>query len=226
MFIVIEGCDGAGKTTLAHAIAQDLAKHSQDVVLTREPGGTPLGEELRGCLKGYAKPEQGASPQSPDAKSLHVAAEALLFYGLRLQHWHQRIAPALARQGVVVCDRFFLSSWVYQGVLRGYGVENMQALHNLVMPADATPTVTLVLDLPWDIACTRLAGRGDANVNDYDSRGRAAYDQVRDAYTEVARSYPNTVTLDASLGTADLLSQALQAVRDFGLTSAQGGSYF
>src|SRR5919199_6602733 len=145
MFITFEGLDGSGKTTQAELLAAKIRETGREVVTTREPGGTPLGEELRGVLLNYE-----ASPW----------AEAALFAAARAELVARLIAPALERGAVVVCDRYIDSSLAYQGIGRGLGVDRVLEL-NLPAIHGHLPDRTYLLLLDPDESARRVGDDGD-----------------------------------------------------------------
>lgn len=173
-FITFEGIDGAGKSTHIEAVAQMIRARGVEVVLTREPGGTAMGEELRALLL---------------AEAMHLETETLLMFAARREHVAQVIAPALARGAWVISDRFTDATFAYQGGGRGVPREKIQALADWVHPGLA-PDLTLLFDLPRDVAAGRLAGsreldRFEIELTDFHERVRAEY--LRLAKAEPAR---------------------------------------
>ncbi len=182
-FITIEGGEGVGKSTLINSLKSWLEETGQSVLLTREPGGTPLGEELRKITL----------HEKVDPK-----VELLLFFVARLQHIQTKIAPALKSGTWVICDRFSDSTAVYQGVLRGLGVPYVESVWKAVIQDESlTPDVTLLLDCPVDIAFGRISKRKDNNK--FEAEERAFHEKLRKAYLERAKAYPDRIhVLDAS----------------------------
>ena len=167
-FVVLEGGDGSGKSTQAKVLAAWLREHDATVVETFEPGAGPTGAVLRDVLL------HGPEPLAP-------AAEALLMAADRAQHVATEIEPALARGAWVVCDRYVPSSLVYQGVVRGLGVEHVAALSD-VATAGLVPDVVLLLDVSDAIADARRAGESDR----LEREGAAFHASVRAAYRDLA----------------------------------------
>lgn len=147
LFITFEGIDGAGKSTHIAALAQALRDQGHTVTLTREPGGTPLSEQLRELVLHQA---------------MDPLTEALLMFAARREHIVQVIAPALARGEAVLCDRFTDASFAYQGFGRGFDLGTLQTLERWVQQQDdgrlLQPDLTLWFDLPAETAAARLSG--------------------------------------------------------------------
>lgn len=164
-FITLEGVDGAGKSTHLSWLVETLRNRGKTVVQTREPGGTPLGEKLRELLL---------------HEPMHLETEALLMFAARREHLEQVILPALQRGDWVVCDRFTDASFAYQGGGRGLATEKLAQLERWVQ-GEAQPDLTLLFDLPIDIAAQRMAGaartldRFEQEKADFHERVRAAY---------------------------------------------------
>ncbi|MDR3158073.1 MAG: dTMP kinase [Zoogloeaceae bacterium] len=177
-FITLEGIDGAGKSSHVRWLGDFLRARGHEVLLTREPGGTPLGEKLRASLL---------------SEAMHPETEALLMFAVRREHVAAVIAPALARGGWVVCDRFSDASFAYQGGGKGVDRRRLQALENWVHGEGASqpcmPDLTLLFDVPCEVARQRivLAGRPLDRFEQEDAR---FHDRVRHAYLEQARKYP------------------------------------
>lgn len=182
--IVLEGPDGAGKSTQARAIVQWLQQRGREVVLTREPGGSPTAERIRELLLG------SGSEQMP------VSCELLLMYAARAAHLAQTIRPALVADQDVVCDRFVDASYAYQGAGRGVDRRVLDQLGELVLEG-LTPDLVVVLDLPPQIGAERISGRGDANR--FDDESLRFRERVRQAYLDRAAAAPQRYrVIDAS----------------------------
>lgn len=173
MFISFEGADGTGKSTQAELLRDALAAEGRDVVLTREPGGTELGERVRELLL--------------DGPAMGAWAEAALFAASRAQHVEEVIRPALARGAVVVCDRYVDSSLAYQGIARGLGVDEVLDL-NLRVTGGVLPDVTFLLLLDPAVAEAR---RGEPDR--LEREGEALQAKVDAAYRELAGRFPERI---------------------------------
>jgi dTMP kinase len=185
MFITLEGTEGCGKTSQVAPLAEFLRLQGWDVLTTREPGGTPIGEQIRGVL------------HSLDNTEMHARTEILLFQAARAQHVEQVIRPHLARGGVVICDRYADSTVAYQGYGREQPLEPLQALVDYAT-GGLKPALTLLLDLDVEVGLRRRANGGEWNR--LDALEVAFYQRVRQGYYELVRAEPERwVVIDACL---------------------------
>lgn len=172
-FITIEGVDGAGKTTHVSSLVQQLRNAGLEVVHTREPGGTPLAENIRDLVLN--------TPMDPET-------ETLLMFSARADHLQRVILPALAQGKVVVCDRFTDSSWAYQGGGKQVSRETLSRLEDIVHP-HLQPGLTLLFDLPIEESMRRLAGTGKT-PDQFESLPREVFERIRQAYLDRAAAQP------------------------------------
>ena len=198
-FITLEGGEGVGKTTNLTLISDILARHGHDVLVTREPGGTPLAEEIREVL--LAHRDEQVTP----------LAEALLVFAARAQHVHTVIEPALAAGRWVLCDRFTDSTFAYQAGGRGLESAVVEQLAAWVH-GTRWPDLTLYLDAPVDTAMARIA---DRDQDRFEGERRAFFDRVRAVYRQRARSEGRVVEIDASRPLADVSADVTAAVDRF-----------
>jgi dTMP kinase len=182
MFITLEGIEGSGKTTQLRHIAAFLESKGRRCVITREPGGTRIGEKIRSILL--------------DPKSIGISphAELLLYVADRVQHVRELIEPALASGSTVLCDRFSDATLVYQGAARGLDPDLIRRLHALVL-GPLTPHLTLLLDLPPEIGLARAwkeidTGTRDGRETRFEQEALAFHGKVREGYLLLARSEP------------------------------------
>ncbi|WP_332681321.1 dTMP kinase [Bosea sp. (in: a-proteobacteria)] len=201
-FITLEGGEGAGKSTLAKALASRLEALGIAVELTREPGGSPKAERIRtSLLAGQVKP-------------FGAFAEALMFSAARIDHIDRRIRPALERGAWVICDRFIDSTRVYQGALGEIAPGKLAALEAIAI-AGLKPELTFILDLAPETGLARAARRrqpGEA-VDRFESETLAFHRRLRQAYLDIAAAEPaRCVVLDASLTPERLVEQAWEAL--------------
>ncbi len=181
-FITLEGVDGAGKSTHLAWIAQHLKAGGREVVVTREPGGTPLAEKLRALVL--------AEPMDP-------LSETLVMFAARAHHVQGVILPALERGAWVVCDRFSDATAAYQGGGKGVSMELIRRLAQSAHP-DLAPDRTLIFDCPYEVSRARLSASRRA-LDRFESEERAFFERVRATYREIAQSEPDRVRIiDAS----------------------------
>jgi len=193
MFITLEGIEGAGKSTLATFVRDSLEQAGRAVMLTREPGGTPLAERIRQIVL-----ERGTEVLSP-------VTETLLMFAARALHVQQVIRPALARGTWVVCDRFTDATRAYQGSGRGVDAQLIETLASAVH-RDLEPDCTLLLDLPVPAALARAAARpGNRRADRFEAETAGFFEKVRAGYLELARTAPRRFrVIDASLPLAEV----------------------
>lgn len=175
LFITLEGPEGAGKSTNREYLAQRLRERGLDVVLTREPGGTPLAERIRELLL------------TPADEPMNSDTELLLVFAARAQHLAQVIRPALTRGAVVLCDRFTDATFAYQGGGRGLSSARIEQLESFVQ-GELRPDLTLIFDLPVEIGLSRAAARG--RLDRFEQEGLGFFEAVRSAYLDRARQAP------------------------------------
>lgn len=187
-FITFEGIDGAGKSTHIATVVDLLVARGLEVVSTREPGGTPLGEKLRELLL---------------HEPMHLETEALLMFAARREHLAQVIEPALSRGAWVVCDRFSDATYAYQGGGRGLDKAKFVQLEHWVH-GHLQPDLTFLFDLPPDVACERIARQG-RDLDKFEQERADFHWRVRNAYLERAASAPHRVcVIDASQALDDI----------------------
>ena len=170
-FITLEGIDGAGKSTHVGGIADFLRGRGKEIVVTREPGGTPLAEKLRELVL---------------SQSMDVETETLLVFAARREHIAQVIAPALSAGRWVISDRFTDATYAYQGAGRGMPAEKIAALERWVHD-DLQPDLTLVFDAPVEVALSRLA---KARTDRFEREDRGFFERVRGEYLTRAAADP------------------------------------
>jgi dTMP kinase len=192
-FITLEGGEGAGKSTSLAFVRQWLEQAGHSVIMTREPGGTPVGERIREILL--------------HARDLDISAEveALLMFAARAQHLSQVILPALARGTSVVCDRFTDATYAYQGGGRGMPAGRIAELETWVQGA-LRPDLTLLLDVPVAVGLARAKGRSEPDR--FEREQHEFFERVRDCYRARAAAEPKRMrVVDASRSPADVQRQ-------------------
>lgn len=204
-FITLEGGEGVGKSTLIRELTMWLKQKNINVVVSREPGGTPIADQVRSIFK---------SP--PQGEEITAETEALLVSAARAQHVAKVIQPALARGDWVLCDRFADSTRVYQGLLGGIAMNELEWLirfstHGL------QPDLTFLLDCDVDITAARIGSasseRDDASR--YDQAGRVVHERLRQGFRRVAGFFPSRFyLLNAALAPEQVLGEATAALAE------------
>ena len=199
-FITLEGIEGVGKTSNRNYIQALLEKSGKQCIVTREPGGTPLGESLRELLL------QHSDEQMSDD------AEMLMMFAARAEHIKKIILPALDAGQYVLCDRFTEATYAYQGGGRQLDVSKIADLESWVQ-GDLRPDLTIILDAPVEIGRERAGKRSapdriEKEKNDF-------FDRVRSAYLDLAKQHPDRIcTVDASLTLEQVQAQIKQQLQD------------
>jgi dTMP kinase len=200
-FITVEGGEGAGKSTNLSFIQQLLEAAGKEVVFTREPGGTPLGEEIRELLLGHK--HDGMSDDT----------ELLLMFAARAEHLARKIKPALASGSWVLCDRFTDATYAYQGGGRGIAHDHIAVLEQWVQ-GELRPDLTLLLDLPVETGLER-AGKRSA-PDRFESQASQFFNAVRQGYLDIAAAEPERVKLiDASQSLEEVQAQIEAVITEF-----------
>lgn len=199
MFISFEGTEGVGKTTLIRRIYDELTAQGQDVVLTREPGGTPMAEQIRSLLLSVNHEEAMAND-----------TELLLMYAARAQHLAQVIVPALQAGKTVLCDRFTDASFAYQCAGRGLSREKLQLLNQNFV--SHMPDITFWLDAPIELGMSRARARGE--LDRFEQEKVSFFEKVRSGYAELYRQQPERIQqLDATQSPDAVFAQAQAILR-------------
>ena len=202
-FITFEGGEGAGKSTQARVLGDHLGTNGIEVVLTREPGGTPFAEQVRGLLLGSNLPPHDA------------LAEALLFYAARADHLARVIRPALEAGKWVICDRFSDSTRVYQGLAGGLSHEAFAALERLVV-APTAPDLTFILDMPPEEGLRRAEERrrasADTGADPYEVRTLEYHQRLQHGFLEVAAAEPGRCVVIDAAGERDAVAARVWGV--------------
>lgn len=200
MFITLEGPEGSGKTTAIESTVQKLIEMGYEIVRTREPGGTPISEEIRNVIL--------------DKKntSMDSRTEALLYAASRRQHLVEKVWPALKEGKIVICDRYLDSSLAYQGGARGLGIDEVLSI-NLFATENTWPDLTLLFDLPPEEGLKRINANSNREVNRLDLEKIEFHNKVRESFLLLAKRYPERfVIIDASKNREEVAKQTLEAV--------------
>lgn len=193
-FITLEGIDGAGKSTHLNWLAERLRSQGKNVLVTREPGGTPLGEALREMLLHQA---------------MHLETEALLMFAARREHLDKVIIPALRQGTWVVSDRFTDASFAYQGGGRGLDEAKLIILEQWVQH-DLQPDLTLLFDVTLEVSRQRLAR--NVSLDRFEQEKQDFFQRVRDAYLNRAAQFPNRIRIIDSSRTVNEIQVKLEEI--------------
>jgi dTMP kinase len=201
MFITIEGPEGSGKTSAINVVCERLLKEGYKIVRTREPGGTPIAEEIRDVILDKSN------------TALDPRAEALLYAASRRQHLVEKVWPALKEGKIVICDRFLDSSLAYQGGARGLGVENILNI-NLFATENTFPDLTLLFDISPEVGLARIAKNSNREVNRLDLEKIDFHKTVRNTFLELAKKYKERyVIIDASKSLEEVVEEAYKTIK-------------
>ena len=200
MFITLEGPEGSGKTTAVNYAVSKLEEMGYQIVRTREPGGTPISEQIRNVILDKAN------------IAMDERTEALLYAASRRQHLVEKVWPALKEGKIVICDRYLDSSLAYQGGARGLGVENILNVNNFATEG-TFPDLTLLFDIDPKIGLARISANADREVNRLDLEKIEFHNKVRNTFLELAKRYPERfVIIDASKSREEVADATLKAM--------------
>jgi dTMP kinase len=200
-FITLEGIEGAGKSTQLKEVQECLEEQGIPVITTREPGGSPIAERIRGMLL------------DPECQGMATDAELLLMFAARAEHLARKIVPALEAGTWVVCDRFTDATYAYQGGGRGVDFRRIAMLEDYVQ-GDLRPDLTLLFDLPVRLGISRAGRR--SRPDRFESETLRFFEDVRAAYLDLAARYPGRIrTLDASASEREVGARVRALVMGF-----------
>lgn len=200
MFITLEGPEGSGKTTAVETAVNKLIEMGYQIVRTREPGGTPIAEQIRNVIL------------DKDNTAMDPRTEALLYAASRRQHLVEKVWPALKEGKIVICDRYLDSSLAYQGGARGLGVENILNI-NLFATENTWPDLTLLFDIKPEVGLERIAKNANREVNRLDLEKIEFHNKVRQTFLDLSKKYPDRfVVIDASQSREKVAEDTLQAI--------------
>ena len=203
-FITLEGSEGVGKTSNLAFMERHLREAGREVVVTREPGGTPVGEQIRALLL------------DPANQAMVSDCELLLMFAARAQHLQEVIVPAVARGAWVLCDRFTDATYAYQGGGRVIDAARIAELESWVQ-GGLRPDLTLLLDLPVEIGLARAGERGAPDR--FEQEQRAFFERVRQAYLDQAAAQPGRYRVVDAGQPLEAVQAAIAAVLDEALAS-------
>ena len=201
-FITFEGGEGSGKTTIAKMVKEQLSKEGYHVVLTREPGGVEIAEEIRNIIH--------------DVKNTNMdkKTEALLYAASRRQHLVEKVIPALEEDCIVICDRYIDSSLVYQGIARGIGIEEIYQM-DLFATENILPIRTLFFDIKPEDGLKRVYENKDREVNRLDLETLDFHQKVYDGYLKLCDKYPDRIIkVDASQNIEGVFNQVIEKIKE------------
>ena len=201
-FITFEGGQGSGKSTVMKDVATRLTKEGYKLVLTREPGGTPIAEEIRNVIL------------DKDNTKMDPRTEALLYAASRRQHLVEKIWPALERGEIVLCDRYLDSSLAYQGGARGLGVDEVLSI-NMFATEGEYPDLTLLFDLEPEEGLKRIEKNKGREVNRLDLEKLEFHKKVRDNFHALAKKYSTRyVVIDASKSLNEVEDEVYKIIKE------------
>lgn len=200
MFITVEGPEGSGKSSVCRRIYEKLLELGYDVILTREPGGTPISEAIRDVIL------------NKENTSMDGRTEALLYAASRRQHLIEKVWPALKEGKIVLCDRYLDSSLAYQGGARGLGVDEILNI-NMFATEGTFPDLTLLFDIEPELGLARIARNQNREVNRLDLEKIDFHKSVRETFLSLSRRFSDRFeVVDASLTFDEVFENALQVV--------------
>lgn len=200
MFITLEGPEGSGKTSAVKYAVEQLEKMGYQIIQTREPGGTPIAEQIRNVIL------------DKNNKAMDPRTEALLYAASRRQHLVEKVWPSLKEGKIVICDRFLDSSLAYQGGARGLGIDEVLQI-NLFATENTWPDLTLLFDLDPEIGLARIEANSAREVNRLDLENIKFHHLVRNTFLDLAKRYPNRfVIIDASKSQKEVGEETLKVI--------------
>ena len=201
MFITFEGPEGSGKSSVLDKICHQLEHDGFNVVKTREPGGTPVSEQIRNIILDKSN------------TNLEPRTEALLYAASRRQHLVEKIWPALKEGKIVLCDRYLDSSLAYQGHARGLGYENILAINNFATE-NTFPDLTILFDIQPELGLERISKNSNREVNRLDLEKLDFHKKVREGFLELAKKYPERFYIvDASQPFLDVCLEVYDLIK-------------
>lgn len=200
LFITLEGPEGSGKTTCKDRIVEFLKKEGYEVVVTREPGGVEIAEEIRGIILNNKNTQM-------DPKT-----EALLYAAARRQHLIEKVVPALEQNKIVICDRFVHSSLAYQGAARGIGVQEIMEMNKFAIEG-YMPDLTIYFEIDPKIGLERIASNESREVNRLDKEKLDFHYKVKNAYDELEKSDEKMKKVDASKNQEEVAMQVIEILK-------------
>lgn len=198
-FIVLEGPDGSGKSTISEIICEKLKEEGYSVVHTREPGGIEIAEEIRNVIL------------NPKNTSMDARTEALLYAASRRQHLVEKVVPAVNEGKIVICERFVYSSLAYQGYGRGLGFDDILKINDFAI-GEHYPDMTIYLDINEEEGLKRIENR--AFKDRLDNESLNFHHLVNEGYKEVLRRFKDTKVVDATLSIDEVVDKCLKLINE------------
>lgn len=199
-WISFEGGEGAGKTSIIKRVANYFNRKEKRVVVTREPGGIPIAEQIRDIIL------------HPEHTNIDARTEALLYAAARSQHFAEKIAPAIEEGAIILCDRFIDSSLAYQGIARGLGIEEVLAINRFAV-GDSMPDLTLYYDVDPLIGLERISRDRKREMNRLDQETLSFHQQVREGYLQLLERFPQRIVqINAAASIEQVLDDTLQVI--------------
>ncbi|RIW29890.1 dTMP kinase [Bacillus salacetis] len=203
IFITVEGPEGAGKSTIIKQMAEELAGKGHEVVLTREPGGITIAEEIREVIL------------NPKHTEMDERTEALLYAAARRQHLAEKVIPALENKQIVLCDRFLDSSLAYQGHARGIGMEEVYSINQFAI-GNTMPDITLYFDVEPEVGLQRISKHQGREVNRLDLETLEFHERVREGYLMLLEKFPDRIKkIDAGKSFTEVYQHAFNIVEKY-----------
>lgn len=202
LFITLEGPEGSGKSSVMSVIYEKLINQGYQIVKTREPGGTPIGEQIRNVIL------------DNNNTSMDIRTECLLFAASRRQHLVEKIWPSLKENKLVFCDRYLDSSLSYQGYARDIGIEEVLKI-NMFATEGTFPNLTLLFDVDPEIGLLRIAKNSNREVNRLDQEKLSFHKKVREGYLLLAKKFPERIKIiDASKSFDEVVNQTYSIIKE------------
>ncbi|MDD6302660.1 MAG: dTMP kinase [Bacillales bacterium] len=201
LFITLEGPEGSGKTSAIKIVKERLEKEGYQIIMTREPGGTPISEQIRNVI--LNKENTAMDPRT----------EALLYAASRRQHLVEKVWPAVKEGKIVICDRYLDSSLSYQGYARGLGIDEILNV-NMYATEGTYPNLTLLFDIEPEKGLARISANSNREVNRLDLEKLSFHKLVREGYLKLAELFPDRfVIIDASKPLEEVANNAFLAIK-------------
>jgi dTMP kinase len=202
-FFSIEGCEGAGKSSLITKLSEYLRTHGHDVITTREPGGIAIAEQIRSVILDKLN------------TAMDGRTEALLYAAARRQHYVEKIAPSVTAGHIIICDRFIDSSLAYQGYARGLGIDEVLAINEFAIEK-VFPDLTIYLDVDPEVGLKRIHEHGNREINRLDLEALTFHQRVREGYLQLLGRFPERiVNINANLNENEVFEEVRQVVDRF-----------